>query len=286
MDLQLRHLRALVAVADHASFTEAAAVLGISQAAVSRSVAGLEELLGLGLVERTTRSVTLTDIGDRMVPLARQVLGAIEQMHRLAAAADAGLQVGFAWSTLGRHTRTVQREWGRRHPGVPLVFLQSNTATAGLTEGVANVAVLRRAVTDDRFETVDVGIELRYAAVATDHPLARRRTVRLADLSRYVVGVDDRTGTTTMDLWPDAPPARTRSTRGVDEWLTFIAAGDGVGVTSEATAHQYPRPGVAYRQVRDAPPITVRLAWWRRNPPARLADLIELTRQAFRPGGG
>jgi hypothetical protein len=127
-------------------------------------------------------------------------------------------------------------------------------------------------------------VEVRYAAVATDNPLARRRSVRLADLARYTIAIDSRTGTTTPDLWPpNAPPASIRSTHGVDEWLTLIAAGQAVGITSEATAYQNPRPGVAYRAVRDAPPIPVRLAWWRDAPPGHQHELLALTRETYQP---
>jgi hypothetical protein len=80
-------------------------------------------------------------------------------------------------------------------------------------------------------------------------------------------------------LWPPGgAPASTRESHGVDEWLTLIAAGQAVGVTSEATANQNPRPGVAYRAVRDAPPIEVRFAWWRDDPPPRLGELVALAR--------
>jgi len=68
---------------------------------------------------------------------------------------------------------------------------------------------------------------------------------------------------------------------GVDEWLTVIAAGQMVGITSEATAHQNPRPGVAYRPVRDAPVTPVRLAWWRHDPPRLLAELVELATTSY-----
>jgi hypothetical protein len=107
--------------------------------------------------------------------------------------------------------------------------------------------------------------------------------VRLADLARYPVAIDSRTGTTTPDLWPPgAAPRSTRETHSLDEWLTQIAAGQAVGVTSEATANQNPRPGIAYRAVRDAPAIEVLLAWWKDDPPARLEELLALTREAFR----
>jgi hypothetical protein len=162
------------------------------------------------------------------------------------------------------------------------VFVQSSTVTAGLGEGTADVAVVRRALTDPRFETALIGTERRCAAVSTDSALARRRTLTFGDLARYTVAIDERTGTTTLDLWePGRGPAAVRATHGVDEWLTLIAAGQAVGVTSEATANQNPRPGVAYRMLRRAPRIRVWLAWWRDAPPDGLDELIRLSRAAY-----
>ncbi|MGY1731656.1 hypothetical protein ACI798_09040 [Geodermatophilus sp. SYSU D01045] len=48
--------------------------------------------------------------------------------------------------------------------------------------------------------------------------------------------------------------------------------------TTEATARHHPRPGVAYRLLRDAPPVEVRLAWWADSPPPGLAGLVEVVR--------
>ena len=53
-------------------------------------------------------------------------------------------------------------------------------------------------------------------------------------------------------------------------------------MTSEATVAQYPRPGIAYRVVRDAPPITVQLVWWRDDPPAAAGPLAELLSELYR----
>jgi hypothetical protein len=52
-------------------------------------------------------------------------------------------------------------------------------------------------------------------------------------------------------------------------------------MTAEATAAQYPRPGLVYRPVRDAPPVSVWLAWWRDDPPPHLPELIRLVRTAY-----
>lgn len=270
-----------VAVVDAGTFTDAAAVLGCSQAAVSRSIAALETALDTRLLQRSTRHVSLTGAGTRVVAHARHVLDEVAHLHRIVEESRTDLRVGYAFAALGKYTRRLQRTWPATRPQVPLVFVHSNTPTAGLSEGIADVAVIRRPLADHRFDLASIGTEARYAAVATDHALARRRSVRLADVARYTVAIDSRSGTTTPDLWqPGARPA-TRNTHGVDEWLTLIAAGEAVGITAEATANQNPRPGVAYRAVTDAPPIDVRLAWWKDDPPIQLADLVEMCRSLY-----
>lgn len=290
MDVQVRQLRALVAVVDAGTFTDAAAGLGISQAAVSRAVAALETSLGARLLQRTTRHVALTPTGGRVVAQARRILQEVAHLQQVVAAARTEVRVGYAWAALGRHTRRLQKAWAAAHPGVPLVFVQANDPTAGLGDGTADLAVIRHPLDDPRFATVPIGAEARYAAVATDSALARRRSLRIEDLARSTVAIDTRTGTTTLELWPaDARPRVVRETPAVDEWLTLIAAGQAVGVTAEATTHQYPRPGVAYRVLRHAPSIPVRLAWWRDDPPDQLGELVTLARAAYgwsAPEGG
>jgi DNA-binding transcriptional LysR family regulator len=251
---------------------------------VSRSVAALEAALGVRLLQRTTRHLALTPTGTRVVAQARRIIDEVSHLGRIVEQSRTELRVGYAWAALGKHTRRLQKMWAAAHPRVPLVFVQVNRPTAGLADGTADIAVIRRPLTDARFATAQVGVEARYAAIATDNALARRRTIRLTDLARYTLAIDTRTGTTTLDLWPpDAPPTSIRATHGVDEWLTLIAAGQAVGVTSAATANQNPRPGVAYRAVRDAPPIAVYLAWWKDDPPAHLDELLQLTRETYGP---
>jgi DNA-binding transcriptional LysR family regulator len=280
--IELRHLRAFVAVVDTGGFTAAADVLGVSQAAVSRTIAGLEEALGARVLHRTTREVALSPVGSRVIAHARRVIEETSAITRTASDAAAGLRVGYAWAALGRHTTSVQKQWALDHGGAELVFVQSNTPTAGLQEGQVDVAVLRREVDDDRFATAPVGTERRFAAVAAGSALARRRNVTLQDFAGRTVAVDPLTGTTTNRLWlAGAAPSGSRSVDGVDEWLTLIASGRAVGMTSEATARQHPRPGVTYRPVRDAHPVAVRLAWWRGSEPAALPDLLQLVCRAY-----
>jgi len=284
MDLDTRHLRAFVAVVDEGTFTDAAIVLKTSQASVSRAVQRLEAAVGDRLLSRSSRHVDITPTGERAVVHARHILATLAQLEKAAAPSNEDLLVGYAWAALGGHTIAVQRAWEEKQHG-DLVFVQSNTPTAGLLEGRCEISVVRRVVADPRLESALLGTERRYAVLAADHPLAARVTVGLADFDSLTVAVDVETGTTSEELWHSAArPAGFRMTRGVDEWLTLIASGRAVGISSEATAAQHPRPGVAFRLVEDAPAISVRLAWWKDNPPRPLDALVEICRAAYTSG--
>ncbi|WP_328500423.1 LysR family transcriptional regulator [Streptomyces sp. NBC_00457] len=284
MDVELRQLRCLVAIVDEGTFTDAALALDVSQAAVSRTLASLENALGVRLLRRTSREVTPTGAGVRVVAHARRVLAEVDDLVREAASGHAQLRIGYAWSALGRHTVAFQRRWAVLRPETDLHLVRVNSGTAGLAEGACDLALVRRSVDDRRFESAIVGLERRLCAVAGDDPLARRRSVRLADLAGRTLLVDRRTGTTTADLWPpDSRPA-IEETHDIDDWLTVISAGRGIGITAESTANQYPRPGVVYRPVRDAEPIAVRLAWWRDDPHPAAQAVMELVTELYREG--
>ena len=283
MDVEPAQLRSLVTVVEQGTFTDAAIALGVSQAAVSRSVARLETTLGIRLLRRTSREVTLTAAGSRVLPHARQLLHDLDRLVTDARSGQDRVRLGYAWSAVGRHTVEFQRRWHRAHPDVELILTRTNSPTAGMTEGQSDLAIVRSPVDARRFASVVVGLERRYGVCAADDPWARRRSLRMADFVPRRMAIDHRTGTTNPGLWPtDARPTDVVGTSDIDDWLGLIAAGDVVGMTSEATVAQYPRPGIAYRVVRDAPPITVQLAWWRDEPPAAAAPLAELLSELYR----
>jgi DNA-binding transcriptional LysR family regulator len=295
MDVELRHLRCLVAIVDAGGFTGAAAELGVTQPSVSRALAALEDVLGARVLRRTSREVVLTAAGERVLVRARRVLAEVEDLVGEARSGHTRLRLGHAWAALGEHTVELQRRWAASRPDVSLHLVRTNTPTAGLAEGACDVAVVRAPpgsarLDPGRFDSAVVGLESRYSALATDDPLARRRQLRLADLVDRVVAVDPRTGTTTLELWPpDARPAA-EETHDVDDWLAVIAGGRCVGVTAESTLTQYRRHGVVFRRLRDAPPVPVRLVWWRDDPhpaaPALVGLLAELYRGRVRTRGG
>ncbi len=282
MDLELRHLRCLVAIVDAGTFTDAAIELGISQAAVSRNLIALEQVLGVRLLHRTSRSITPTTAGVHALAQARQVLAAADNLVAEATTGHTTLRIGHPWSAMGRHTREFQLRWADRYPDIELQLIRTNSATGGLAEGLCDVAVLRTDVDSNRFAGAIVGHERRYCALAADDPWARRRSIRLergraAHRARRPAHRDHHPGPVAAGAQP-----RLQDTRDIDDWLAVIAAGGGVGITPEGTTAQYRRDGVVFRPLRDAPPIVVQMIWRRHDPHPSTHAAVALATELYR----
>ncbi|WP_029149227.1 LysR family transcriptional regulator [Microbacterium indicum] len=287
MDWSLRELRVFVAAVDAGTFTDAAIALGVSQAQVSRTIASLERRIGDPLLRRVPRGCEPTAFGTQVLPHARRLLAEAERFSEAVSARHGILRLGYAWAALGERTPRLQRAWAARHPDRELHLVRRNSPTAGLSEGVCDVAVVRNPVDERRFGSAVVGLERRLVAFASDDPeWARRRRLTMAEVAKRTVVVDARTGTTRVDLWAGtgAPP-RIVESHDVDEWLDTIAAGTAVGTTAEATAHHHARSGVTFRPITDGPRVPVRLAWWRDDPPGGLAELIAAVTDLYAEGG-
>ncbi|TPQ22514.1 LysR family transcriptional regulator [Streptomyces sporangiiformans] len=274
MNVELRHLRALAAIGDEGTITGAAAVLHISQPALSRTLEQLESRVGVRLVERTTRALALTEAGQRLYERAHLILHQLDDALAEVAAGVRPLRIGFAWAALGDRTVPLLRTWREEHPGTPLRVHRGDDPEAALRRGEIDAALLRTMPAPGAgLEVWPLYRERRLAAVPEDDPLARRPAVRLADLADRSV-VLCATAATTAGLWHEGRRPRTFEVANVDEWLTVIATGEAVGVTAEATEHSHPHPGVRYLPLSDAPPVTVRLVWPR--TPAHPATLTFL----------
>src|SRR4029453_4145084 len=198
MELELRHLRCLVAIVDTGSFTDAAIELGVSQAAVSRTLLSLEAVLGIRLLHRTSRSVSPAPAGVQALPRARQLLAEADNLVREATTGHSRLRIGHAWSAMGRHTLEFQRRWADRYPDIELQLIRTNSATGG--------------------------------------PWARRRPIRLDEGRDRTVALDRRTGTTTTDLWPAGSGPAVEHIQDIDDWLAGIAPGRRLGLPPTSPA--------------------------------------------------
>ncbi|MFI8518774.1 LysR family transcriptional regulator [Streptomyces sp. NPDC085481] len=278
-NIELRHLRCFLAIADEGTLTRAATRLHLTQPAVSRTLAALEKHLGARLVDRSTHHLALTPEGRAFQDRAAAAVAAFDTAVDPEHLHHRPLRLGHAWSAFGPYTTPLLRRWQAAHPETPLELLRIDDRTAGLLRGEVDAALLRGPVEVPGLATEELLTETRVAAVPSDSPLSAHETLTLADLATQTAILNPVSGTTTLDLWP--PHARPRSTLTVantDDWLTAIAAARGIGVSAASTAALHPHPGVTYLPLTDAPPIPVLLAWREGDRHPAVGALLRLAR--------
>lgn len=185
--MELRHLRYFVAVAEAQSITRAAERLHLSQPPLSRQIRDLEEELGAPLFERTTQQVTLTQAGQFFLTEARGLLHRVDEaVRRFRAVADRAsgdVRVGYSpmpmVELVPRALRVLRQT--APHVRVSLLDLSSDEILTGVARRTLDLALVvrpprARGMTFERLGELPVGI-----IVAPDHPLARRRSVTLAE---------------------------------------------------------------------------------------------------------
>ncbi|MFE0905939.1 LysR family transcriptional regulator [Streptomyces mutabilis] len=278
--LELKHLRCLVAIVDTGSFTDAALKLGVSQAAVSRTLLALEKTLGVRLLHRTSRTVEPTVAGVQVLARARPLLAGADELVAEATSGHSRLHIGHAWSAFGRHTTLFQRRWHHDHPDIELRLVRHNSTTGGLAEGLCDIAVIRSSLDLIPWAHAFVGHEDRCLALASDDPWAARRSIRLAEVATRTLALDRRTGT--LNLWPKTERPATEHVHGIDDWLAAITSGRCVGVTPQSTAAQYRPDGITYRPLRDAEPVPVHLVWRRQDPHPATRAAVALAIDLYR----
>ncbi|MEU1298372.1 LysR substrate-binding domain-containing protein [Streptomyces shenzhenensis] len=144
----LSQLRAFAAVAEHLHFRDAAAAIGMSQPALSGAVSALEEILGVTLLERTTRKVLLSPAGERLAVRAKAVLtevGALlEEAEAVRAPFTGALRLGVIPTVAPYLLPTVLRLVHGRYPDLGLQVHEEQTASLidGLTSGRLDLLLL------------------------------------------------------------------------------------------------------------------------------------------------
>ncbi|MGH3489598.1 MAG: LysR family transcriptional regulator [Actinopolymorphaceae bacterium] len=187
-DVELRQLRYFVAVAEELHFGRAAQRLHVVQPAVSQQVARLEREFGLQLLDRTSRTVRLTDAGERLLAEARHVLAAADQAKavasQLATAGTRFLRIGTS-PGLAAIVESAIDALSRIAPGLrtELDGRPVHDQLAAVRSGELDLALVRAATNDPDLRAFELWQEEVYVAVPTSHPTARQLAVRLEQLA-------------------------------------------------------------------------------------------------------
>ncbi|MGW6463599.1 LysR family transcriptional regulator [Streptomyces rubiginosohelvolus] len=284
MNVELRHLRALVALAESNTFTTAAAVLGTTQPTLSRTITQLEEIAGVRLVERTTREMSLTPAGRQFSATARELLASLNTALDELGRTEAPLRLGWAWAGFGGHTVPLLQEWKRAHAGA-VELSRPPDPVAALRRGAIDAALVRRTPSPEPLPglaTATLFTERLVAAIAVKDSRAAKTSVTLPELAQGPVAVCATAPTVTDHLWDHTGHTpHTISVANTDEWLTLISVGDAVGVTAQATTYNHQAPDVAYRPIEDSPPVEVTLAWRATEPHPHAHAFAQFARDYF-----
>jgi DNA-binding transcriptional LysR family regulator len=169
-------MQAFAAVADHRGFAPAARKLGLSPSGVTRLIAALEDRLGARLLQRTTRSVALTDVGSRYLERARRILADVEEAEGSARderTRPGGRLVVSAPVGFGRlHVSPIMSEYLKRHAEVS-ADLRLSDRLVNLVEDGVDCAVRIGHLADSSLVARHVG-EMRRIVVASSEYLRRR----------------------------------------------------------------------------------------------------------------
>jgi DNA-binding transcriptional LysR family regulator len=191
MKLDVLGLEAFVAVADHGGFGRAAEGLHITQTGLTRRVQNLEAVLGLRLLERTTRSTTLTASGREFLPRARRLLadlqGAFTEMREGGRAMRGDVTIACVPTVGVQYLARIMKRYAARHPENRIRVLDHSSVDVA-------AAVLRR---EAEFGITLAGthhpelaatplLKDRFVMVCrSDHALARRKSLAWRDLEGH-----------------------------------------------------------------------------------------------------
>ncbi|HEX7115602.1 MAG TPA: LysR substrate-binding domain-containing protein [Steroidobacter sp.] len=186
--MNLRDLKYFVALAEERHFGKAAERSYVSQPTLSAQIRKLESYLGVQLIERQPRQVSLTETGARILPIARRIIEDSEQIVSIARnehdPLSGKLKVGLI-PTIGPYLLPlVTRKLRRQLPALKLMLYEYRTQPLldKLRAGDLDLAILALPVPLDGLEARELYRENFQLAVPGDHPLGKKPSVRLDDL--------------------------------------------------------------------------------------------------------
>ncbi|RCX04416.1 MULTISPECIES: LysR family transcriptional regulator [Kosakonia] len=191
MNIELRHLRYFIAVAEELHFGHAAARLNISQPPLSQQIQILEQQVGARLLARTNRSVSLTPAGRQFLADSRQILSQVDEAAARAMRLHQGetgeLRIGFTSSApFIKAVSDTLSSFRQRYPDVHIQTREINTREqiSPLNEGLLDLGLMRNTPLPETLAWDVILREPLLAMIHKDHPLAARPAVSLVELAQ------------------------------------------------------------------------------------------------------
>jgi DNA-binding transcriptional LysR family regulator len=292
-EIELRHLRYFLAVSETLHFSKAAERLGIAQPPLSQQIQRLEGLLGHRLFDRTTRGVKLTLAGQLLAERARGTLEKIQddlaQVRRLGRGEEGTLTVGFSGSVMFTALPDAIESYRRKYPKVELRLRELSTAMqiASLIEGTLDLAFLRDGDPSPGVE-MRMLLEERFVVVMPQkHRLARKRALRIGDLSAEpFILFARRHGPLAFDrtiACCEREGFRPNIVQDAPQWATLVrlvAAGLGVSLAPECVS-KLAIPGAVYRQVPAGGRTTIDLGIKAGSDKVLVKNFVEIARRCL-----
>ncbi|MGA3189683.1 MAG: LysR substrate-binding domain-containing protein [Bryobacteraceae bacterium] len=293
-NIDLRHLRYFLAVAEELHFGHAAQRLHIAQPPLSQQIRRLEEEIGYPLFLRSSRSVKLTPAGKTLLERARRTLQRVDddvEAVRSVARGEVGvLKVGFVGSAMLTNLPAILGRYRRLYPRVQLHLNEFHTSQLleALRDGSADVALARDAGTPEDLHVERAFIEPFVAVVPVKHPLASRRSIPIRKLRDEPFVFFPRTAGSYA--WENA--IRLCEQQGfhpnivqeAPQWLTLLRLiGAGLGVTiGPASIEKIAAPDVVCRKLSPSGGATsIDLVYRPDRPGALVNAFCDLARSMF-----
>lgn len=261
-EVELRHLRYFVAVAEELHFGRAANRLHLAQPPLSQQIRKLEEIVGYALFTRTSRAVKLTSAGEIFLERARRTLRKVQEDLEEARSIGRGevgfLRVGFIGSSMLTALPGMLGRYRHQYPKVNLHLSEFHTSgiIQQLLDGAMDVGVMRDSGPTDGLVVEPLFSETFIWVLPRRHPLATRKTLNGAELrdEPFVMPpvIASRRAYDKLVSLCEESGFRPQVVQVAPQWLTILRlVGAGIGVSvAPACVQRIGTPDVIFRSVR------------------------------------
>ena len=288
-------MEAFLTLAEESHLGRTAVRLRLTTARVSQVISALERRVGAPLFERTSRTVTLTPIGQRLHDDMRPAFDRLEAALATAVAAGRGvsgvLRVGFVGAAAGQLPVLATDAFAARHPEctVDVHEVQMGEGLERLRADGLDVLIACLPLTGPDLANGPVLLsEPRMLAVPAGHPFAERGTVSVEDLARAELL---QAPCALPDYWREPgsprltpagrPIALGRAAGDLAEALALVGAGQGVFPVGQHATRFHARPDVAFVPFHDTPPLDWGPVWRASRANARIRAFTDAAARSF-----